>query len=373
MQLAMGVGSALSSCIEADTSSGVCSPGSASVLGSLLATTYAFTGQTLITYILLLRADPSPPVRWASLAVLFTSLAFPLVTLGMVIPVITGQVIGYQLVAVLMNFSSVMSGLLFDRLGVGSVILPRPVGCVRVVGALLVLLGVVLSLNYSDMTGGGSPLQYVFYSLFTLVAGLSSSVDAAMGSVMVKCTGGSTVKAAFVKVSLVTSLLVVTSLVFVAIRGIPVDSSLSTTNWWHWSSAFFGPLIGLGVTHFSSALGVGSFVVFLCSGLLLSGMVSDALGIFGPKKAPTPLAIAGSVVCVLGVYLCSKVVKEIKSEPSPTTASRCDRLLYFFFPPTFRFSPTRAGVSLLGAGVDAEKGTLVLTSHKLTAAIERNN
>ncbi|GAK48283.1 orotate transport protein [Secundilactobacillus oryzae JCM 18671] len=207
----------------------------------------------------------------------------------------------------------ILAGLLIDNFG----LFYSPTSSltiVRVLGALLVLLGVISAVSINDWVESRSnkleksvakkkkTQGLMFWRLAGVITGMLNATQTAinghLGHVL-----GSPVKGAFISFVVGTVGLIIIVLI---LR--PTVSALHTQEQsnpiWMWFGGFIGALYVLGNVYLVPIVGTGLAVVIVLVGLMVGSLLIDQFGWFGAKKSPvTRLQLLSLLVMVIGVVL----------------------------------------------------------------------
>lgn len=200
----------------------------------------------------------------------------------------------------------IIMGLLIDNFGL-FYSLKSPLTFTRLIGALLVLLGVTGAVSINDlinrrhhkMDKEGSGL--FIWRLFGIVAGMLSASQAAINGHL----GGvlhSTVKAAFFSFLIGTICLL---LIVVIIRPeLKINKTKKKNPWWMWLGGIIGGLYILGNVYLVPIVGTGLSVVIILLGLMIGSLIIDQFGILESKRNPVTVAqILSLIVMISGVVI----------------------------------------------------------------------
>lgn len=215
--------------------------------------------------------------------------------------------IGYSVFYVCFVSGQLLCALAFDRFG----LLESPVMDIhpgRYVGCLCSATGSVMLL----LVGGTSKTSPALMSLMVLgsfLSGVFLVTQSAVNTILRKRAGYSIIGTALTSFSVgAGSLFIISAITFIS-PGVfsAIPPNFPTLRWWH----FFGGIIGIvyvkSAVVFPHIIGYAAFVVALIAGQLVTSLLSDRFGLFGPKKptAYDPLGILGVCLGILGAALVS--------------------------------------------------------------------
>lgn len=209
---------------------------------------------------------------------------------------------------VFLVLGQILSGLVIDHFGMfrSNII---PVTLLRILGAILVLVGVI-GTSASDMKETKSDIRGKnLYRLIDLIAGVACSVQIAVNGRLGIVTGNSfRASSISMMVALIGTLLIIGAL-FVA-KGKPgvIDYSMPVVpgKWWMWLAGIGSMTIVGGNVILQTMMGTGLVAVLNVLGQTAGGIVIDASGFLGiEKKAITAKKIIGLVVMIAGTALIS--------------------------------------------------------------------
>lgn len=196
----------------------------------------------------------------------------------------------------------IIMGLLIDNFGL-FYSLKTPLTWVRVVGAILVILGVVgavsineiISKRHHKMDNEGSGL--FIWRTFGIIAGMlaasQSAINGHLGGVL-----HSSVKAAFFSFFVGTvCLLLIIVIVRPKLQLIKVEGR---NPWWMWLGGIIGGLYILGNVYLVPIVGTGLSVVIILLGLMIGSLMIDQFGILESKRNPITVAQILSLLVMIG-------------------------------------------------------------------------
>lgn len=233
-----------------------------------------------------------PPQRPQELWYVFGGI----VTLPAFVATPAAQVLGLQLVLMLLLLGMIGAALVFDcqarRLHLGRV---------RSGGLALLFFGVVLELVDAVPLIEGPAAEVILYVVGCLLAGILFAVQSKMNVRLASDLGSPLRSATWCN----TSAFVVGVLLLVYVRfGFLVKYELKLSQWWIWllvglQSAFYT----LTLTLLPKLLGYSSMFVLVLAGKLGSSSIADTLGAFQPAVPLSVLRCASVCVMLTGAIL----------------------------------------------------------------------
>ncbi|TVX75968.1 DMT family transporter [Corynebacterium sp. NML180780] len=198
----------------------------------------------------------------------------------------------------------VLMGLLIDATGLFRY--PQtPVGPLRLLGALIVLLGIAMVLEVgrgARLHGTASGARAWLLRGFGVLMGMGSATQTAVNGYLGKVLH-SPIQAG--QISLAVGLI----LLFAMVLLIPaprraVASGVAPGPWWMWLGGVLGALFVFGGASLSPLLGAGTTVIGSLVGMIICGQVLESLGIGGGTKGfPSPFRLTGLAVVLVGVAM----------------------------------------------------------------------
>ena len=198
----------------------------------------------------------------------------------------------------------VLMGLLIDATGLFHY--PQtPVGPLRLLGALLVLIGIAMVLEIgrgATLRGTARGLRAWLLRGFGVLMGMGSATQTAVNGYLGKVLHSS-IQAG--QISLAVGLI----LLFAMVLLIPaprraVASGVAPGPWWMWLGGVLGALFVFGGASLSPILGAGTTVIGSLVGMIICGQVLESLGIGGGSKGmPTPFRLSGLAIVLVGVAM----------------------------------------------------------------------
>ncbi|GEO74696.1 hypothetical protein FD30_GL000840 [Levilactobacillus namurensis DSM 19117] len=206
-------------------------------------------------------------------------------------------------------FGQILMGLLIDNYGWFHAKV-SPLTPIRLVGALLVLVGVITTVavgawfltrkTYDRTTVPGNGLWP--WRLLGVLVGMLSAAQSAINGHLGKVLASS-LNAAFV------SFLVGTLALLLLNLGLRSPLQLrhpqgQTNPWWMWLGGIIGALYVLGNVYLVPVVGTGLTVVIVLVGLMTGSLLIDHFGWLGSPRNPiTPVQILGLIIMITGVAL----------------------------------------------------------------------
>ena len=183
---------------------------------------------------------------------------------------------------------------------------PRPVGLLRLVGAVVVIAGIAMVLEVGRRPvpmGTATGTQLWLLRAFGVLMGMGSATQTAVNG-QLGVALGSPLQAG--QISLVVGLIVLAVLVFV----LPQDrraiaSGVAPGPWWMWLGGALGALFVFGGATLSPILGTGTTVIGSLTGTIVCGQVLEslAIGTKGRRSLPTPFRLTGLALVIAGVAM----------------------------------------------------------------------
>ena len=201
---------------------------------------------------------------------------------------------------VLPILGQVMMGLCIDRFGLfGAPMLP--VSWMRVLGAVVVLAGIVVVLRAGKrpaVEGDAAGVElWLFRSLGVLV-GVGSAVQTAVNGYL-GTIAGSSLHAGEINLAVGALLLLVAALVSSPRQ---LVRKPEPGPWWMWVGGLVGATFVISGATLAPLLGTATTVIAFDAGTIAAGQALEARGAFGARKNPlTAMRLFGLVVIFLGV------------------------------------------------------------------------
>ena len=178
----------------------------------------------------------------------------------------------------------------------------------RIVGAVLVLLGVVLvstaKESKADRTNRqkSAPASLWLWRAFSVFSGMAVATQTAANGYL-GVAAGSPIKASVISFIVGIILLAIICIVLRVKNGKPEskEGKPAKNPWWMWIGGILGGLYVLANVYLSRIIGTGMTVVVLLVGSTTGGILVDHFGIFeSPKKAVNKQKILGVLIMILG-------------------------------------------------------------------------
>lgn len=202
----------------------------------------------------------------------------------------------------------ILMGLLIDNGGWFNAQV-QPLNLTRIVGALLVLLGVIstvalpgyLARRQHQLVTEAPAKGLWLWRLWGVLAGMLSAsqtaINGALGQVL-----HSAYQAAFISFFLGTVILIIITLVLHP--QVTFRKTKAQHTWWMWLGGFIGACYVLGNAYLAPTVGTGLAVVIVLLGLMAGSLLIDQFGWLDAQKKPvTPVQILGLVIMIGGVVL----------------------------------------------------------------------
>ena len=184
----------------------------------------------------------------------------------------------------------------------------NPLTTMRVIGALLVIAGVLITVAlpgyFARRKDVGVPVTKPNPALWLwrgwgIIAGmLSASQTAVNGHLGVEL--GSAQQSAFISFAIGTVALFV--IVLILHPHITFNETRDEHRWWMWIGGLIGACFVLGNAYLAPTIGTGLAVVIVLLGLMAGSLAIDQFGWLGAKRNPvTALQLIGLLVMILGV------------------------------------------------------------------------
>lgn len=179
----------------------------------------------------------------------------------------------------------------------------HPFGVIRLIGAVLVLMGAILVIGMSDrrLDDGGGRARTAWRLAGVVAGGFSAIQTAVNGRLGVLLS--SAIHAAFISFAVGAVLLL---LLVVITRQWPnhVDSSVVESRWWMWLGGLLGAVFIAGNAYLVPHLGTGLTVMIVLFGQMAGSVLIDSVGLFGtPRRRLRLTHVSGLVLMMLGVMI----------------------------------------------------------------------
>ena len=208
--------------------------------------------------------------------------------------------IGSVQTVILPTLGQILMGLIVDHFGLFRGV-QVPLSALRMVGALLVIAGVVVvTLAKAGRDDGAQSTRsrgLILWQIAGVAAGMLSATQTAVNGYLGKAID-SPLHASLLSFIVGTLLLLVVSLFT---RGVKEAVTPGNRPWWMWIGGALGSLYVLANVVISGAIGTGMSVIILLVGATAGGLVVDHFGILGAQRSPiNARKLIGIVVMVLG-------------------------------------------------------------------------
>jgi len=203
----------------------------------------------------------------------------------------------------------IIMGLLIDNFGLFKS-LTKPLTITRIVGAILVLIGVIGAvsineiidkrhnkiLNETQKQSNLWPWRLIGI-LMGMISASQTAINGHLGIVL-----QSTVKAAFVSFFVGTiALIIIVTMLHPHLQLQKLDGK---NPWWIWLGGFIGALFVLGNVYLVPIIGTGLAVVIVLVGLIIGSLLIDQFGLFESKKNSITFAqIISLLIMIFGVII----------------------------------------------------------------------
>mgnify|MGYP002517039737 CR=1 FL=1 len=208
---------------------------------------------------------------------------------------------------VLPVLGQILMGLIIDDFGL-FYSQKTPLSVFRIVGAVLVIVGVVLVSMAKEAKTGNTKQQKSegvslwLWRVFGVCAGMLSATQTAVNGYLGKVVG-SPIKASVISFSVGTIFLVITCIVL-HLKNNKSEQKKDKTKknpWWMWIGGILGGLYILANVYLSRIVGTGMTVVILLIGSTTGGILVDHFGMFESLKKPINIQkILGVLIMVFG-------------------------------------------------------------------------
>lgn len=189
--------------------------------------------------------------------------------------------------------------------------LQNPLTAARVIGALIVLAGVLIVVamgnkksrsGISSEGGKSNILRQWLFRLVAICAGVASACQTAVNGYV-----GAVLESPF-KAALLANIV---GIIFLIILILVTRSKFQIRNqsstrfpWWIWLGGIIGTLFMVGNVYLAQTIGTGMAVILTLIGQMGGSLVLDTAGLLGvSKKSLTPNRIIGLVVMIVGASI----------------------------------------------------------------------
>ena len=223
---------------------------------------------------------------------------------------ITGNVILFPKIGavetvVLPILGQVIMALVIDNFGLFGAV-QTDVGWLRVLGALVVVAGIVLvhvvgRAPSSAHASAVSTSAWAWRALGVFMGMCSASQTAAngyLGEVL-----GSSIQAGSVNLGVGVILLFLLSIGLTDSRK-ALLSGIERGPWWMWLGGVFGAIFVIGAATLSPLIGTGATVIGILAGTIIAGQAIERFGLFGsPRTVLQPVRVLGLLLVFAGAVL----------------------------------------------------------------------
>ena len=174
------------------------------------------------------------------------------------------------------------------------------VSAMRVLGALVVLVGIVVTLGMGrkSVTGDAEGAEVWLYRLIGVGVGMGSSIQAAVNGYL-GTIAGSSLHAAEINLAVGAVLLLIAVL---ATSPKQLTRTVQPGPWWMWLGGVVGATFVIGGATLVPILGTATTVIAFNAGTIVGGQVMESVGAFGARKTPIDATRAlGLAVIIAGV------------------------------------------------------------------------
>ena len=174
------------------------------------------------------------------------------------------------------------------------------VSFMRIVGALVVLVGIVVTLGVGrkNVAGDAHGPEVWLYRLIGVGVGMGSSIQAAVNGYL-GTIAGSSLHAAEINLAVGAVLLLVAVL---ATSPKQLTRKVQPGPWWMWLGGVVGAIFVIGGATLVPVLGTATTVIAFTAGTIVGGQVMESVGAFGARKTPIDATRAlGLAVIIAGV------------------------------------------------------------------------
>lgn len=174
------------------------------------------------------------------------------------------------------------------------------VSFMRIVGAMVVLVGIVVTLGVGrkNVAGDAHGPEVWLYRLIGVGVGMCSSVQAAVNGYL-GTVAGSSLHAAEINLAVGAVLLLATVLVTSPKQ---LTRKVEPGPWWMWLGGVVGAIFVIGGATLVPILGTATTVIAFNAGTIVGGQVMESVGAFGARKTPIDATRAlGLAVIIVGV------------------------------------------------------------------------
>jgi len=201
----------------------------------------------------------------------------------------------------------ILGGLIIDSFGlIRTDVIPLSV--TRVLGAILVVAGVVYASTKNDKLQGRvttetNSMKRMTWYFLSVFAGVCNAIMTAI----YRYTGmvlGSPFRASFVTTVVGCITLGIVCLIPFLNKPYLKDRDTSSTPWWIFLGGIIGSIFACANVILSQRLGVGMTIIVILVGSTIGGLIIDQFGLFGVAKHPiTTRKVVGVLIMIVGTAL----------------------------------------------------------------------
>ncbi|MCT1683563.1 DMT family transporter [Corynebacterium appendicis] len=223
---------------------------------------------------------------------------------------ITGNVILFPKIGavetvVLPILGQVIMALVIDNFGLFGAV-QTDVGLLRVMGALVVVAGIVLvhvvGRAPRSTHAGEAPASAWAWRAFGVFMGMCSASQTAANGYLGEVLGSS-IQAGSVNLGVGVILLFLLSMGFTNSRK-ALLSGIERGPWWMWLGGVFGAIFVIGAATLSPLIGTGATVIGILAGTIIAGQAIERFGLFGsPRSVLQPVRLLGLLLVFAGAVI----------------------------------------------------------------------
>lgn len=229
---------------------------------------------------------------------------------------LTGNVILFQKLGgvqtvVLPVLGQIAMGLVIDTFGLFRASV-TPLSAFRVIGGVLVFVGVVIVSRAGDRQNGRIPseksgsIEKWLLRIFGVLIGMLTAVQTAVNGYLGKVLSSSVAASVISFTVGIIALGILCIFVFSAGKrnGIRIKDSFTAKPLWMWTGGILGALYFFANVYMSGILGTGLTVIVLLLGTTAGGLVVDHFGLLeSPVKKMNAMKLIGVAVMIAGIVL----------------------------------------------------------------------
>lgn len=204
--------------------------------------------------------------------------------------------------AILPIAGQIVMGTLIDEFGMFNSP-EHPLSALRVVGAILVLIGAIVTAMARFKSESGKKNGEVAYQILAVATGVANAAQTAINANL-KLIVGTAIRATLIN-NVVCNLAIHAVCIFVFAVGIShAHKPEKGSPWWIWLGGPFGMGIVVGNIFMAVRVGTGYAVILLLIGMTVGGIVIDHFGLFdAPVKKLTVNKVLGIALMLAGSVL----------------------------------------------------------------------